>query len=118
MNHDSRTPDEQSSVDTHELLARHRAHDRSALQQIVTRYYSRVERMVRVRMSAFLLARETVADVVQDVFVRVVEGVVGYAPREDARFIDWLARLVQNALVDHVRRGRAHKRSVGSVVYR
>lgn len=61
-------------------------------------------------MGPALLARETVADLVQDVFVRVVQGVEGYERRVDSSWIDWVARLAQNEISNHVRRDRAEKR--------
>jgi RNA polymerase sigma factor (sigma-70 family) len=66
--------------------------------------------MVRVRMGSFLRSREEVDDAVQDVFVRVVEGVERFEDRGDARFINWLARLVEHELSNHSRRERAKKR--------
>ena len=70
--------------------------------------------MVRVRMGSFLRAREEVDDAVQDVFVRVVESVEHFEDRGDARFIDWVARLVERELANHSRRERAQKRGGGT----
>ena len=95
---------------TAELLARHRAGDAEALRRLIELCYPRVERIVRVRLGSALRARETVADVVQDVFVRVLEGLDGYEPRSNARWIDWVARLAQNEISNHARHERAQKR--------
>ncbi len=101
---------EPSPESTFALLARHRAGDAAAIETLVARYYPRVERMVRVRLGATLRERETVADVVQDVFVRVIEGLEGYERRPDARWVDWVVRLAQNEISNHARRDRAKKR--------
>src|SRR5687767_12009336 len=62
------TADDGDSLEqsTNVLLSRHRAGDAAALEALVRRYYPRVERIVRVRLGAALLERETVSDVVQD----------------------------------------------------
>ena len=99
-----------AALNTAELLSLYRAGDVEALQRLCALYYPRVERIVRVRMGPALRARETVADVVQDVFVRVVEGVDGYEPRDDANWIDWVARAAQNEIANHARRDRALNR--------
>ena len=98
------------STDTRALIARHRAGDPRALQDLFVRFYERVRRIVQVRMSRFLLAREEVDDVVQDVFIRVLDGVERFEERDDARFIDLIARMIQNELANHDRRERAQKR--------
>lgn len=97
-------------AETQVLLARYRGGDRDALQTLCQRYYPRIERMVRVRLGPARLARETVADVVQDVFVRVIESAERYQERSDARWIDYVARMAQNEISNHARRDRALKR--------
>lgn len=106
-----------SSEATRELVARSGAGDAAALDRLIRRFYGRVERMVRVRMSQFLRQRQAVVDVVQDVFVRVIMGIERFESRDDARFIDWLARLAQRELANHARREGAHKRA-GSLTQR
>jgi len=102
---------ETSAGNTNTLLERYRAGDKLALQVLVERYYPRITRIVRVRMGPFLLEREMVEDVVQDVLVRILEGLEGYEPRSDARWIDWVARLAQNEIANHARRERTQKRN-------
>lgn len=102
--------DDQAAAYTQVLLARHREGDKTALQILIQRYYPRVERIVRTRLGAARLARATVADYVQDVFVRILESADKYEPRSDARWIDYVARLAQNEISNHARRDRALKR--------
>jgi len=97
------------------LLGRHRAGDEQALQELLERYYPRVERIVRVRLGPALLARTSVSDVVQDVFLRVIASLDQYEERDDASWIDWVARLVQREIANQARYFRAHKRSADEV---
>ena len=95
---------------TYVLLARYRAGDAAAMQTLAERYYPRVRAIVRARLGAGLLSRETVDDVVQDVFVRIVESAGRFEQRSDARWIDWVARVAQNRIANVARRDRAQKR--------
>lgn len=102
--------DSQSTANTYVLLDRYRAGDRAALQALLQRYYPRVACIVRVRMGAALRERTSEEDVVQEVFLRIVESIDSYERREDAEWIDWVARLVQNVLSNEARHHGAKKR--------
>ncbi len=112
MSAEAKKPDDEfpAAQSTYALLRRHRAGDKVALQVLMERYYPRVRRIVRVRLGAALLQRETIDDVVQDVFVRIVEGLIQYEERVDARWIDWVAQLAQNEIANHARRDGTRKR--------
>ena len=99
------------SEETFQLIERHRQGDPAALHQLVERYYPRVRRIVGVRARARLLALTTVDDIVQDVFLRVLEGLEGYQVRGDARWIDWVARVAEREITGQGRYHRAQKRS-------
>ncbi|MEO6595514.1 MAG: sigma-70 family RNA polymerase sigma factor [Planctomycetota bacterium] len=103
-------PEPEDHEQTYELLARYRTGDAAALQVLAERYYPRVEAIVRARLGAALLSRETVADVVQDVFVRIVESAHRFEQRGNARWIDYVARMAQNEIANHARRESAQKR--------
>lgn len=92
------------------LLRRHRAGDADALQELLRRYYPRVERIVRVRLGRALATKTTVDDLVQDVFLRVIESLDTYEERDDAGWIDWVAKLVQREISNQARYHRAAKR--------
>lgn len=100
----------EASANTYTLLERHRAGDATALQTLIERYYTRIKRIVRVRMWPALSARESVDDVVQDVLVRIVESVDRFEKRDDAHWIDWVARMAQNEISNRARHHRAKKR--------
>ena len=93
------------------LIQRHREGDAQALQQLVERYYPRVRRIVGVRVRTHLLALTTIEDIVQDVFVRVIEGLESYELRDDARWIDWVARVAEREIYGQTRHHDTQKRS-------
>ena len=92
------------------LLERYQGGDEAALNKLMTRYYPRVERIVRARMGGFLRSRMEVEDVLQQVFVRAMRDMGGLELREDAALIHWLARLVENELANLARNQKAIKR--------
>ena len=108
--------DSHSSATTHVLLDRFHAGDKSALQALLQRYYPRIACIVRVRMGAALRARETEDDVLQEVFVRIVESMDSYERRDDAEWIDWVARMVQNTISTLARHHDAKKRAAAREV--
>lgn len=92
------------------LIARHRDGDPSALQNLFERYYDRVFRVVRIELNGHPIPGREIADVVQDVFVRVIEGLEGYEPRTDTRWISWVATLARNVIINRRRDEAAVKR--------
>lgn len=102
--------DSQPSANTYVLLDRYRAGDPSALDALLQRYCPRIARIVRVRMGAALRRRADADDVLQAVFVRIVESIDSYQRRDDATWIDWVARLVQREVSNLARHHGAQKR--------
>ncbi len=98
---------------TQELLGRYRAGDREALGRLITAYYARIVTIVRVRLGPAMLERAAVEDFVQDVMARIVESAQDFEPQPGAAWIDWVARLAQNAIADRSRRESALKRGGG-----
>ena len=94
--------DERSPVDDpdRELLARMRAGDRSAFDDLVRAYRQPILRLV----GRYVRAPEDAEDVTQRTFVRVFERLDSY--RGDARFRTWLYRVAVNLAIDHVRGGK------------
>jgi len=105
--------DDPNPHDTFDLIQRHLAGDPDALGMLIQRYYPALVRIVRVRLGLALRTVETVEDVVQDVLVRILEGIESYQPKDDADWIDWAAGLAQNEIRNHARRDRAQKRGGG-----
>jgi RNA polymerase sigma factor (sigma-70 family) len=100
--------------ETFELIRRYRAGDPHALGILLQRYHPTLERIVRVRMGPALLAFTSVADVIQDTIVRVIKDIDSYQPRDDASWIDWVAKLAQHEIHNQVRARQARKRGGGA----
>lgn len=85
------------------LLARHRRGDQAAFAALVRRHqrslYNFALRQVR--------APSVAEDVVQDVFVRIVQNADGF--KETARFTTWAYTIARNLCIDHLRK-RVHRR--------
>src|SRR5437660_9060944 len=93
----------------HELLARHAAGDREALEELFQRY-----RAVAYRVAYRLLGQEADAlDAVQDGFLKALTHLSAFQGRSS--FKTWLLRVVSNAALDLGRqRGRREALGLGS----
>jgi RNA polymerase sigma-70 factor, ECF subfamily len=105
------TPDLDGRPDeTQDLIRRHRAGDRDALNTLFERYYPRVVDFVRIKCGKALLAVEEAEDVVQHVFLRILQGLESYEARGDTRWIVWVATLAHNVIKNRVRHHGAEVR--------
>lgn len=105
--------DERSGSDPSEtiaLVAAYQGGSSGALETLLERYYPRVRRIVRARMGKLLLRSVEVEDIVQQVFMRVVRDLDRFSVDHDARFISWVATLVERELANTARDLQAHKR--------
>lgn len=100
-------------MDSMILVQRYRDGNGRALEVLFERYAERVERIVYVRSGGFLRSREQVADLVQDVLLKMFKDIDSYEVREDARFIDWAATICERTLRNRVRFHTAERRDAG-----
>ena len=98
--------------DTFVLLAKHQAGDPGALNALLERHYPNVERIVRVRLRSAGDARADCLDLVQQTMILALQNLDQFEQREDARLIDWLARIAEREVLAHHRRQRAARRDV------
>lgn len=113
---ESRTPKPKDATNnTTVLVSAARDGDRLALERLFERYLPRVRQIVAVRMGKRLRAIAEVEDLVQDAMVKVLQGLGSYEPRSEGSFRSWLARCVQNAIVDRAREQEAAKRGAGKL---
>jgi RNA polymerase sigma-70 factor (ECF subfamily) len=92
-----------------ELLARCRAGDAAAWNELVERYSRYV---YAICTQGFRLAEHDAEDVFQDVFTRVYTHLEGL--RADDAFRPWLAQLTRRTCIDHLRSG-AHEAPMAEV---
>jgi RNA polymerase sigma-70 factor (ECF subfamily) len=79
------------------ILARYRAGDGSAFEEIIRRHRAPLERMVE----RYVKSREDAKDVVQQTFVRAIEKMDTF--RGEASFKSWLFRIALNLALNQVR---------------
>ena len=103
----------QTSPGTVALVKRFQGGDRRALEQLMERFYPRVQRIVRVRTGAELRSKLALDDVVQEVLVRALGGLQQFEVRPDGRLIHWLAKLAEREIANLANFHRAQKRDLG-----
>jgi RNA polymerase sigma factor (sigma-70 family) len=86
-----------------EQIARARAGDQQAMEQIIVAYQSRVA----ARVIAIIGHDNDLEDVCQHVFVKMILGLRRLKPIET--FEAWLFRIARNAAFDHLRHRRARR---------
>lgn len=94
-------------------MARTRAGDAAAREELCARYYPRVLRIVRARMGRELRALEEPDDIVQRTFVAALGALGEVEPRAESGLIQWFARLVEHQIHDALKHHRAAKRDAG-----
>jgi RNA polymerase sigma-70 factor (ECF subfamily) len=89
---------------TIDLLRRAQSGSAEALNRLFTRYYERVRRIVRLRLGTRLRQRVESSDILQETFIAAVDGFDRFEMRDEASFINWLARIAERqvlAAADH-----------------
>ncbi len=104
------------SMETVALILRHREGRQGALEELFRRYEDRVRRLVRVRMGSFLRSRSEVEDIVQETMMNAFTSLDSFEAREDAKLINWLARIAENSLRNLYTHELAQKRDAGREV--
>lgn len=85
------------------LLARYRRGDTSVFRELVRRHQRGLYNFALRQVHAPSIAE----DIVQEVFVRVVQNVESF--KEEARFATWAYTIARNLCIDHLRK-RVHRR--------
>ncbi len=84
--------------------------DRAALNEVCSRYINRVHRLVRFRMGEKLRAKAESMDIVQSVMTKAIEDIGQFDTGSESKFINWLAKIVENTLRDKLDYFSAQKR--------
>jgi RNA polymerase sigma-70 factor (ECF subfamily) len=90
--------------------------DRRSLDELFARHAHRAIRSAALRMGRALDDFEDYEDIAQDALLRAFRGLDGFDPskgRTMGSFRSWLARCVETAFKDHMRRKNAEKRAEG-----
>ena len=98
------------------LLQLAQQEDAGAWNALVERYYERVHRIARIRMSRQLQLLAEPSDIVHRAFMIALRKLEDFRPREAGGLIQWLAKIVENQVRDAVRREGAECRRPDRVV--
>ena len=100
-----------------DLLSRARAGEAESLDELVDRFYGRVQADVHRRLSldlrrgrGWLLARFSTGDVVHEVFESVIRDLDGFRGSTEDAFQGYLAVVIRNRILDSVRFHEAARR--------
>jgi RNA polymerase sigma-70 factor (ECF subfamily) len=85
---------------TDELIARARAGDRSALNEIFEKYRDRLRRMVEMRLDWKLRARLDPSDIIQDAYLDVASRIDDYLRNPKLPLLLWLRLVVGEQLIN------------------
>lgn len=82
------------------LVLQAKTGDENALNLLMQRYLQRILRIVRMRLGPKLREKMESMDVVQEVMVRAIKGFENFEPKDEAAFLHWIGKLVQNEIRD------------------
>jgi RNA polymerase sigma-70 factor (ECF subfamily) len=97
---------------TRQLIALAQDGEASALEQLCRVYGERVRRIVRLRLPRDLRPKLDSVDLVQDVLLGALGGLVDFTYRDEGDFLRWLARITENKIHDHMDKWLAEKRDI------
>ena len=97
------------------LVRSAKAGDRQALEDLFARYLPRVRQIVALRLGERQRRFIEAEDIVQEAFLKALQGLERFEHRSEGSFRNWLARCVECEIVDSVRRLKARKRGGGKV---
>jgi len=86
-----------------ELLARARAGDELALNDLCTRYLPRLQKWAHGRLPQWARGALDTHDIVQDTLAQVVQRLGSFEPRHDGAFQAFLRTSLQNRICDQIR---------------
>ena len=104
------TSDGGEAAKTVELVHRAQANELEALDLLFERYYPRVLRIVRARVTRGVRRDLESSDLAQEAMIRAIRGFDRYEVRSETELIHWFARIVENAVRDADRRRKRLKR--------
>lgn len=102
-------------VETSQLVKEAQGGDRTAVDELISRYLEFVRSVIALRMRRPRDSLGEFEDVVQETLVRVFKNIDKFEYRSESSFRNWLAACATASLTDHHRRQTAEKRGGGKV---
>jgi len=94
------------------------AGDHEAVEKLLWVYHGRLTGFLMRRIGPELQGRIDPDDVLQDAYIRIVDGIREFVYQDEDSFYHWASRIVERKFVDHVRRVRRKKRDMAREVAR
>ena len=101
---------------TLDLLAQAKEGDGAALSDLLERYSDRVLEVVRIRLGRPLRESLESRDILQETMIDAFQGFDRYELREDAHFVNWLARIAEHRILRSAEYHGAQKRDARRAV--
>jgi len=116
--HDTEAARREETAVSIALLRAYQGGREEALEELFARYYPRVRRYVKIRMSDFLCSQTEVDDIVQETFAAALPYLSTLEVKEPAKLVHWVATVAENQIrgaVDHFTAQRRDARVVRSL---
>ena len=84
--------------------------DEEAREVLFSRYFERVEALVRARAGPRLRELDRVDDIIQETFLAAVEAFDRFEIREEAGLINWLAKIAERKIANAAKHDLAQRR--------
>ena len=92
-----------SEAEVKRLVSRFKEGDQTAFEELMSLYRNQVAALAYRMVGDY----DEVADIVQEVFVKMARNVQRYDDKK--RFYTWLYRISVNATIDHIRKNKRHQ---------
>ena len=91
-------------TDVRDLIDRARSGDREARDALFGRYRTYLALLARMSLSRGLRSKFDSSDMVQDVFVKALQGIGEFRGRTEEELVAWLRQILSNQMADSYRR--------------
>ena len=98
------------TTSTQALVKKVQAGDQDALNSLYGRYVPRILAAVRIRLGAELRGKVESWDILQDAMFASLKNVQAFNYDGEGAFLNWLSKIVENRIRDHIDFQRAEKR--------
>ena len=97
---------------TIDLIRKAQNGDKKSLDLLFERYYDRVKRIVKLRLTEGIRNKVQTFDIVQEVFYKVLKSFKDFSQfKTESSFLHWLSKIVENTIKDEIDYFTAEKRN-------
>lgn len=100
------------------LVNRAKSGEEGALNLLMERYLQRILRIVRARLGPKLRGKTESMDIVQEIMIRAIKAFDQFEPKDEAAFLHWMSKLVQNEIRDLADYHGAQKRDINQELHK